>query len=175
MRPLLLIFALLAPPFAAAAGPACEGEPAAGEPEARAAYQLLRKDTEAGPFYRHAASLFGKPRCAFKHEGTAQRLSYSFPGGGALDAQVNPSIELSETKLTVPKIAEEDALRLLKSAENAAFGKQGCGIDWSGGKDGTGGEPGTTERAFRGEDCNCQGRLVFRDKIIVGLIFRSAC
>jgi hypothetical protein len=66
---------------------------------------------------------------------------------------------------------------LLARTEQAAFEKGGCGIDWrkpDSSRPTT--FPTTVETIYRGDVCNCQGR-VRADAAgrVVGMVFRSAC
>ena len=67
-------------------------------------------------------------------------------------------------------------MALLQRTERWAFGDKGCSIAWKRSPvrepDPT---PGSRELVYRGEDCNCQGRLVYRGDVVTGLVFRSAC
>lgn len=70
-----------------------------------------------------------------------------------------------------------DPIELLKGAERAQFGASGCGIDWLRPDVQASPSPaGLSEQVFRGDVCNCQGR-VCRDLQgnVRALQWRSAC
>ena len=73
-------------------------------------------------------------------------------------------------------MSRQAALALLQRTERWAFGDKGCSIAW---KNRPAMEAdttrGTREYVYRGDDCNCQARLVYGGKILTGLVFRSAC
>lgn len=104
-------------------------------------------------------------------------VDYAFGDGATLQATRDPSIEYSTQEATFVTPASEDPIALLTRTEHAAFGKDGCGIDWQRGAN----EPAAndakgTDQVFRGSVCNCQGR-VRRDAAgkVVGLSLRSTC
>ena len=67
-------------------------------------------------------------------------------------------------------------MALLQRTERWAFGDKGCSIAWKRSPvRETGPTPGSRELVYRGEDCNCQGRVVYSGDVVTGLVFRSAC
>jgi hypothetical protein len=60
--------------------------------------------------------------------------------------------------------------------EKEAFGQAGCGIDWSHvAEESQVTHAGSREVVYRGDTCNCQGRMIYDNGIVVGLVLRSAC
>jgi hypothetical protein len=119
----------------------------------------------------------GRPdSCEARSEGSSLWLKYTFAKGGELEAHRDAAIELTEQHLTKAGLSKTTALALLKRTERWAFGKNGCGIAWkkSPTKE-TGATPESYELAYRGDDCNCQSRLVYRKQRLIGVGFRSAC
>lgn len=136
-------------------------------------YMEFKGSIESGPILRRA----GRPdSCEARSEGSSLWLKYKFAKGGELEAHRDPAIELTEQRLTKARLSTKTALALLERTERWAFGKHGCGIAW---KKLPTKEPGATpdcyELAYRGDDCNCQARLVYGKDHLIGLVFRSAC
>lgn len=137
----------------------------------------LRLRVRSGPFYQEMVRRLGKPAtCKVDLDGDNLSVSYGFKDDGRLEARTNPKIEFSEQSMRVHGINSRQALTLLKQSERDAFGKDGCGIDWSHpAEDSPGESAGSREVSYRGKNCNCQGRILYKGKSIVGLILRSAC
>lgn len=137
----------------------------------------LRQRVKSGPFYKEMVRRLGKPAtCKISIDGDNLSLSYGFKNEGQLEARSNPKIEFSEQSMRVRGMSQRKALTVLKESERDAFGKDGCGIDWSHpAEDAPGESAGSREVSYRGENCNCQGRILYEGKVIVGLILRSAC
>jgi hypothetical protein len=108
-------------------------------------------------------------------EAGALRLTYVFPQSGGLEARIDPRLEFSDQRLTLPGLPDKDARALLKTAEKSAFGPDGCGIEWKKPPTREDGESGKRELVYWGDTCNCQGRLGYRDGAVTQLVFRSAC
>ncbi len=168
----------LAVPAAFAAGGAAKAPPCAAEygnlPQAQQAQarDFVRK-VQSGPFYRHLTRSFGRPlACTVSAKESAITLAFTFPGGAGLRSKVDSAIELSEQRMVLPSITTDAAVTLLKQAEKHSYGQKGCGISWSSpereSKDGGNGV------IYRGESCNCQGRVVRRPKS-VEVVLSSAC
>src|SRR5262249_25440358 len=104
------------------------------------------------------------------------RLVYGAPQGTRLVARRDPAIEFSEQLLTMGGLDQHTALMLLREAEQDFFSTAGCGIVWSNPPQR---EVTSTARAYdlvyRGDVCNCQGRLHHTQGGLVALTFRSAC
>lgn len=142
----------------------------------------FERATRVAPFFKEMSARFGAPRtCELAVEGTRITLTFTFPGQGRLFSQSDPTAELAEQRMTLParsspRMTEKQAITLLKTAEKASFGPEGCGIDWSGAPESSEGELAETRQAiYRGKACNCQGRLVYRGNLLVELILSSAC
>lgn len=126
---------------------------------------------EKGAFFRFALERFGSPdKCAFKKDGERQKLAYTFPKRATLEAEVDATIEMSRARLVVPGLLEKEAEMLLREAARKEFGSaDGC-VDWSAPENEDG------QKIWRGEDCNCQARMIFKGtKRVVELIVQSAC
>lgn len=137
----------------------------------------LRRGVESGPFFAALTSLSPLQTCRIRDDGGALVLDYAFADGGRLHVERDASIEYSMMDLRYGSPQTVDATALLQRAEDAAFGAEGCGIDWSRPVRGAAGEdPSGSHTAYRGKVCNCQAEV--RSTAagdIVGLVFRSAC
>jgi hypothetical protein len=160
----------------AAATAALCPERLAGAPDAlQPLYREFRQSLEDGPFYGVLFGRLGSPRkCVVQHEGEAINLSYTFAQGGLLAAQRNPSIEFTEQRLALKGLKQQESIDLLRAAESAAFSKDGCGIAWDEPVTEPKG-PGSHDIVFRGDVCNCQARVTYKNNVQVALLFRSAC
>jgi hypothetical protein len=151
---------------------ACRAAIAAVDSATQRSYLEFRQSIEAGPIFRAA----GRVRsCDARADGSSIRLDYEFANGGALKARRDPVLELTEQQLTTTRISKKDALATLQRTEKWAFGEHGCGIAWQSPDEEPGAAPGTFELAYRGDSCNCQSRLVYREQRLTALGFRSAC
>lgn len=157
--------------------PLCEveGSPAPALVKDTAA---LRHTIEASRLYKVPADAEGLAACRIRYpDGLALQVEYRFNRGGSLWVKRDPRIEYTELDARYrlpPGVAAKD---LLVDAEQSLFGQSGCGIEWRDPETRPAdGEPGVTETIYRGEVCNCQGRVrTDADGQIVGLSFRSAC
>ena len=156
-----------------------EGQP---NPAALQAARDLQAQIQQGPLYQTAAAHSSLTACVWRFpEGGALALEYSFRNGGKLQVQRDAGIEYSNQSLSLAEPPAEPPETLLKQAERASFGEQGCGIDWQAppeqAQPSASAEAGTTsESVFRGKSCNCQARV--RKNAAgraVGLMLRSAC
>ena len=78
--------------------------------------------------------------------------------------------------MVVRKVADADAIELLKLAERDAFGHDGCGIDWDRPEvQPREGPRSRQELVFRGTACQCQGRLGSGTDQSVVLILQATC
>jgi hypothetical protein len=104
------------------------------------------------------------------------RLEYVSSKGAKLEARRDPAIEFTEQRLSATGLSRKTAVALLQRTERWAFGDKGCSISW---KKSPTREAGPTadsrELAYRGDVCNCQGRIVYTGNTLTGLVFRSAC
>ena len=140
-------------------------------------FQELRKQVEAGPFYKELVRRFGRPqRCQLDADGEKIALSYAFRNNAHLDARTDPSIEYSEQRTQFSGLNGERALALLKKGEEDSFGRDGCGIDWKRSEDeSTDERDGSRAAVFRGNSCNCQARIIYRRNTVVALVLSSSC
>jgi hypothetical protein len=61
-------------------------------------------------------------------------------------------------------------------AELDTYKPSGCGISWTKGEeDPPADAAGKREVVYRGDTCNCQGRLIYQGDAVAGLVLRSAC
>lgn len=137
----------------------------------------LRQKVEAGPFYKASAHQFGTPqKCEMELNDSNIRLTYYFSGNAKLEARIDPTVEYSEQRLQLPGMKPKRAIALLKEGARDSFGQGGCRIDWS---HPTEEGPGTVSRSreavYRGDVCNCQGRLLYQANSVTELVLRSAC
>jgi hypothetical protein len=131
---------------------------------------------QGGPFYKELVRLSGRSgACQLGNEGENILLTCQFHGAARLEARSNSAIEFSEQKIEVQQISRKKALALLRETEKYSFGPKGCSVNWNRAADSENESNGSREVAYRGDTCNCQGRLVYRANSVVGLIWRSAC
>jgi hypothetical protein len=137
----------------------------------------LEQRVAHGPFYKELQRKFGNPKgCDVKLDGETMTLSYAFRKHGRLQARMNPGIEYSEQRADFRGLNKERAMNLLKAAEANSFGPQGCGINWNTPEeDASGSHPGIHALVFRGDSCNCQGRVLFDDGAVVGVALSNSC
>jgi hypothetical protein len=129
----------------------------------------LRRTVEAGPLYTIPAA-GGVANCRGNVDEGVISLEYNFQGGGWLRVKRDPSIEYNDQEARFGSPLTEDPNAVLKRAELAAFGADGCGINWE--------EPekGPEETIFRGDTCNCQARIRHNAAgQAIGLTLRSTC
>jgi hypothetical protein len=131
----------------------------------------------AGAFYKEMLLRFGKPlACTVAVQEGTTSLTYTFPRGVQLIAKTDAKIEFSEQSVKPIHMETATAMALLKRAERDAYPPGGCGIGWTGGeKESQAGAGGDHEVIYRGDTCNCQARLIYKDKYVVTLVLRSAC
>lgn len=159
----------------AAAQTACPKVLAAGA-SVQKEYGELRQSIERGSLYTALVKRFGAQHtCTAKAEDRAVILSYGFKGGASLVVKRDGSIELSEQRVTGPGLDRATAVQLLRDAERDLF-SDGCGISW---RDNPATESGVApdgrDLVYRGDVCNCQGRMLMRGDALVAIVFRSAC
>jgi hypothetical protein len=154
----------------------CNGDLSTAPDTVRAKEGPWRHQVEAGPLYREAESTLGPPRgCSREADPRGLRIIYAFPQGGVLHTRVSPAIEFSEQLLMLPGLDVHRARQLLQEAEVDAFGPAGCGIVWSALPEEGKSDRGGRELAYRGETCNCQGRVVYHNGSLISILFRTAC
>ena len=136
----------------------------------------LQKALLTSPFYKELVRRDGKPlACGVTLDDTIVKLTYSFRNKATLESTVTAGAESAEQRMQVRSITANAATALLKIAEKSSF-NGGCGIVWGKpAEEAAGDQPGTRELVYRGDTCNCQARLVYKGKSVIGLILRSAC
>jgi hypothetical protein len=137
----------------------------------------LRKTIESGPLFAAFAATTAVSRCQIGADDGATFVEYQFRDGGSLRAKRDPRIEFSEFDAQFAAPPREDPITILTGAERAAFGADGCGIDWKDAETRTPDDRrAAVEKIYRGDTCNCQAR-VRTDAAgrVVGLILRSTC
>jgi hypothetical protein len=132
---------------------------------------------EASPFYLLLRKRLGLPtRCAWDTVAGGLRLTYEFRDGGRLEARADPRIGLDERRLSLPGLSAREAAAVMRHSESAAFGEGGCGIAWaSSPSEERAADDGTREVIYRGDVCNCQAQLLYRQARLVQVVFGSAC
>ena len=136
-------------------------------------YTEFKRTIESGPFARHLDQPLS---CEARVDDGSIRLVYESGKGDKLEAQRERAIEATETRLTSRGLSENTGLALLQRTERWAFGEKGCSIAWQKVPDREAGPtPDSRALVYRGEDCNCQGRLVYSGNTLTSLSFRSAC
>lgn len=143
------------------------------DPALQRSYADFKRSLELSPLVSH----LGRPvSCAARAEDGSIRLEYVSTKGAKLEARHDPAIEFTEQRLSTTGLSRKTAVALLQRTERWAFGDKGCSISWK--KSPTreaGPTPDSRELAYRGDVCNCQGRLVHTGNTLTGLVFRSAC
>ena len=139
----------------------------------------LQRSVEGGPLYAAAAagSASRLAACRVDQSLGAITLQYDFTDGSQVRATREPRIEYSEQVARLVAVPGLSAIDALQRAERAAFGAEGCGIDWRRNEARTApAEAGATDTVFSGEICNCQGRIRSdASGRVVELAFKSAC
>jgi len=160
-------------PAAEVGAPSCPLDVTASDPALQRTYAEFRRSIESSPFARR----LGRPAsCAARVEDGSIRLEYVSTKGAKLEAKRDPAIEHTEQRLSVTGLSRKAALALLQRTERWAFGEKGCGIAWKKSSEREDGPvPGSREVVYRGEACNCQGRLVYSGEALTALVFSSAC
>jgi hypothetical protein len=162
---------------ATSSAPECVAAEGGTSPQDADALASLRRSVETGPFYTISAAKTGVAACRVSREADAMTLEYTFRDGGWLRVKRQPRIEYTDQEVRFASPLGESAGAVLTRAEQAAFGAQGCGIDWrQPEKRPAGDDPSVTEIVYRGDVCNCQAG-VRNDAAgrVAGLAFRSAC
>jgi hypothetical protein len=167
----LVLAAVFAAPVHGAGQTACSSK----SPDRK--IQALQQQMTAGAFYKELLLRFGKPlTCAVDVQNGTTNLTYTFRRGAKLIARTDPKIEFSEQRVQLVHMDSAKALALLKRAELDAYQPGGCGISWTNGEEESPpGAGGTREIVYRGDTCNCQARLIYKDNSVVILVLRSTC
>ena len=156
---------------------ACVGADAAATPSDVGALAALRRSVEAGPLYAAAVNASAVVMCRLRLESGGIALEYQFRDGGWLHVKRDARIEYTEQEAHFASPPAEPPEALLARAEQAAFGVDGCGIDWRQTETlAVEGNSGAKDTVFRGDVCSCQARIR-RDAggRVVGLALRSTC
>jgi hypothetical protein len=161
----------------AQAMPCLPSDPAGAQTAHQKQVREFQQRVEAGPFFKELVLRLGEPeRCEAKLSGENIALTYAFRNEAHLDASINSSIEYSDQHARFRGLDREKALALLKQSEQDSFGQDGCGIDWNRPEsESKGGHSKFRAAVFRGDSCNCQGRILYQGNSVVGLAFSSSC
>jgi len=146
-------------------------------PEDAAAVATLRATVEKSPLYEASAAKRGVTTCTVTSESGERIVRYTFRDSGWMQVTYQPRIEYTDQEVRLTSPLDEDAVPVLTRAERAAFGADGCGIDWRQPETRTPEDDASArETIYRGDVCNCQAR-VRTDAAgrVTGLLFRSAC
>jgi hypothetical protein len=146
-------------------------------PQARDHLASFQRAVETGPLFAASAGVTGVASCRVGAESGVTSVEYQLRDGGWLRATHDPRLEYSDQEVHFAAPRTDDPVAILTRAERAAFGEQGCGIDWKTVETHTPDDDrSVVEQIYRGETCNCQAR-VRRDARgrILGVILRSAC
>ena len=156
---------------------ACVDADAAATPHDASALAALRRSVETGPLYAAAVTASAVVMCRVRLESGLMSLEYHFRDGAWLHVKRDARIEYIEQEAHFASTPAEPPEALLARAEQAAFGVDGCGIDWRQPETlATEGNTGAKDTVFRGDVCSCQARIR-RDAAgrVVGLALRSTC
>jgi hypothetical protein len=145
--------------------------------ETRDSLAAFQRAVEASPLFTVPASRSAVASCRVGVESGVASVEYQFGDGGWLRAKQDARIESTDVEVRAGIPSSENPLSILARAERAAFGDNGCGIDWKEkethrAED----DPRAVEAIYRGDTCNCQARI--RSDAagrIIGLTLRSAC
>jgi hypothetical protein len=137
----------------------------------------LKSSVESGPLYVIPAAAGVAACTASVAEGAIIMLEYRFKDGGRLDVKRDARIEYTEQTAQFHLAPDKDPVAVLAEAERAAFGADGCGIDWQSPDiqkvpdDSRG-----TRTLYYGDVCNCRAGIS-HDAAgrVVELMLRSAC
>ena len=143
------------------------------DPTLQRNYADFKRSLELSPLVSH----LGQPlSCAARAEEGSIRLEYVSSKGAKLEARRDPAIEFTEQRLSATGLSRKTAVALLQRAERWAFGDKGCSILWKKSPIREAGPNADShELVYRGDICNCQGRLVHMGNALTSLVFRSAC
>ena len=164
-------------PATLSAGITCVDTDAKSQPVDSTLLSALQRSVEIGPLYATASAGSGVAACRIEHRSGAITLRYDFMNGGRVQGTRDARIEYSEQVARLVSPPAGSAVELLARAERMAFGVNGCGMDWRQPETRTTqAEVGATDTVFRGEVCNCQGRIrTNASGGVVELAFKSAC
>ena len=145
----------------------------AADPALQRTYVEFKRSVESSPLARRLGRAVS---CQARADGGAIRLTYESVTGAKLVAHRDPAIEHTEQRLSEKGMTREAAVALLQRTERWAFGDKGCAIAWTKPPEaGTAANGGRRELVYRGDDCNCQARLVYAGATLTGVAFLSAC
>ena len=151
----------------------CPETISAADPALQRTYAQFKRSVESSPLARR----LGRPvSCEARADGGAIQLTYESSAGAKLVAHRDPAIEFTEQRLSERGMTRPAAVALLQRTERWAFGDKGCSIAWTKPPEGgAAASRGRRELVYRGEDCNCQARLVYAGTTLTGVAFLSAC
>ena len=137
----------------------------------------LQRTVEAGPLYAAIAGKADLASCRIGNDSGAATLEYKFNDGGWMRVTRDARIEYSSHEVRFGSAYADSPLDVLTRAEQAAFGTDGCGVDWKQSERSPAADDATaTETIYRGGVCNCQARVRGNSAgRTVGLVFRSTC
>ena len=152
---------------------ACPATISAADPALQRTYVEFKRSVESSPLARRLGRAVS---CEARADGGAIQLTYASSTGATLVAHRDPALESTEQRLSERGLTKEAAVTLLRRTERWAFGDKGCAIAWTKPpEDVAATGRGRRELVYRGEDCNCQARLVYGGNTPPEAIFRSAC
>jgi hypothetical protein len=138
----------------------------------------LQRNIETSPLYTIPASTVGFSTCRIHYypEGLIE-LEYHFRAGAWLRVRNDETIEYTEQSARFNLTSKEHPEAMLARAERAAFGVDGCGIDWHQSEIQQAEDDGNlADTLFRGDICNCQASIRRNASgHIVRFMLRSAC
>lgn len=172
---------IAATPSPDAAGP-CKAVNRTGEPNGPGTAQevqavaALKSSVESGPLYVIPASA-GVAACTVSVDEGAIMLEYRFKDGGWLNVKRDARIEYMEQVAQFHFPRDSDPVAVLAEAEQAAFGSDGCSIDWrTPDTQEVPDDSGGTQTLYYGDVCNCRaGVRQNTSGHVVEFTLRSAC
>jgi hypothetical protein len=160
-------------PEAAVKRSACPATISGADPGLQRTYVQFKRSVESSPLARRLGRAVS---CEARADGGAIQLTYESSTGAKLVAHRDPALESTEQRLSERGMTREAAVALLQRTERWAFGDKGCSIAWT--KPPEGGAAvigGRRDLVYRGDDCNCQARLVYSGNALTEVVFLSAC
>ena len=171
----LLAACAVAPPGGTARPPepACTVDGPALAAAQAALAQELQRVARSAPLFAASIAPSGVAACRIEAADAAVSLAYRATSGNQLHVRRDEAIEYTEweARFVAPP---GDPAKVLQQAERAAFGADGCGIDWQRPETVPAGDG--RETRFRGHTCQCQASMR-RDAAgkVVALGLRSTC
>ena len=160
-------------PEAAVKRSACPAAIGTADAALQRAYVQFKRSVESSPLARRLGRAVS---CEARADGGAIQLTYESSTGAKLVARRDPAIESTEQRLSEKRMTKKAAVALLQRTERWAFGDKGCSIAWAKPPEGgAAASRGRRELVYRGDDCNCQARLVYTGTTLTDVAFLSAC